>query len=268
GVVQTPDGEPVAGIKVLAYSNADKQDGFEYVSFADTKTDAAGRFRLWLITPGPAVFWLLPEKYAPSTHVLKDSNQRGDLGRFTLQAGLVLKGKVLDTQGRPAAGVFVEANKRGGIENFNLPVADHIRRTALTNDKGEFTMAPLPPGKYEVVPQERGWDPSKDESRPQKRPLPGGFIRQPVTLKAGTVAGVAPEEPEPLEVRAVPHVVIEAQYYDSKGQKTRGHAGHLFGQMDKNGSWFGQAKMDGNGKMTLLAPHGLGQARLSLMTNE
>jgi hypothetical protein len=88
-----------------------------------------------------------------------------------------------------------------------------------------------------------------------------------VTLKAGA-AGTAGEEPEPLEVRAVPHVVIEAQYYDSKGQKTRGHAGHLFGQMDKNGFWFGQAKMDANGKMTLLAPHGLAQARLSLMTNE
>src|SRR5262249_44141300 len=44
--------------------------------------------------------------------------------------------------------------------------------------------------------------------------------------------------------------------------------GHLFGRMDKNDSWFGQAKMDGNGKMTLLAPHGLTQARLSLMTNE
>src|SRR5262249_28397350 len=37
--------------------------------------------------------------------------------------------------------------------------------------------------------------------------------------------------------------------------------------MDKN-VWFGQCKIDGNGKMTILAPHGLTQARLSLMTNE
>jgi beta-lactamase regulating signal transducer with metallopeptidase domain len=261
GVVQTADGEPVSGVKVLAYSNADKQDGFEYGSFADTRTDAAGRFRLWLITPGPAVFWVLPEKYAPSTHVLKDSNKRGDLGRFALQPGLVMKGKVLDTQGKPAANVYVEARKRGGIENFNLPVADHINRTALTNDKGEFTMAPLPPGQYEVVPQERGWDPGKDERRPKKRPLPGVFVRKQVTLKAG-------EESEALEVRAVPHVVIEAQYYDGKGKTTRGHAGHMFGQVDKNNYWFGQCKVDADGKMTLLAPHGLTNARLSLMTNE
>jgi hypothetical protein len=261
GLVETPDGKPAAGIKVLAYSNADKQDGFEYGSFANGKTDAKGRFRVWLITPGPAVFWLLPEKYAPSTHVIQDSNKRGDMGRFTLQQGLTIKGKVLDTQGKPQAGVYVHADKRGGIENFNLPVADHIRRTALTNDKGEFTMSPLPPGRYEVMPQEYGYDPSKDDSRPQKRPLPGVFVRKPLTLKEG-------EQPEPLEVRAVPHVVIEAQYYDGKGKPTQGHAGHLFGQMDKNNYWFGEGKMDGNGKMTILAPHGLTQARLTLMTNE
>ena len=37
--------------------------------------------------------------------------------------------------------------------------------------------------------------------------------------------------------------------------------------MDNN-SWFGQCKIDGNGKMTILVPHGLTQARLSLSTNE
>lgn len=261
GIIETPDGKPAPGIKVLAYSNSDKRDGFEYGSFADCKTNAAGLFRLWLITPGPAVFWILPQDYAPSTHVLQDSNKRGDLGRFTLQPGLIIKGKVLDTQGQPVAGVFVQAEKRGGIENFNLPVADHIRRTALTNDKGEFTMAPLPPGRFDVIPQEHGWDPSKDQSQPEKRRLPGVFVRKSLTLIAG-------DQPEQMEIRAVPHVVIEAQYYDSKGKPTRGHAGHMFGQMDKNNFWFAEAKMDNNGKMTLLAPHGLAQARLSLMTNE
>ncbi len=111
GVVLTPDGKPAAGVKLLAYSNAEKQDGFEYGSFADARTDSAGRFRLWLITPGPAVFWLLPEKYAPSTHVIKDYSQRGDLGRFTLQEGLIIKGKVLDVKGKAVAGVFVQAEK-------------------------------------------------------------------------------------------------------------------------------------------------------------
>jgi protocatechuate 3,4-dioxygenase beta subunit len=262
GTVETPEGKPAAGIKVLAYSNTSKRtEEFEYGSFADTRTDAAGRFRLWLITPGPAVFWILPEQYAPSTHVIKDPTRRGDQGRFLLNPGLVLKGKVVNVAGKPLPGLFVEIRKRGGIEDFNLPVADHISRTASTNDQGEFTAAPLPAGEYEVMPQEHGYDPAKDNNRSETRPVPGVFLRQRVALKGD-------QAPDALEVRAVPHVVIEAQYYDSKGKKTRGHAGHMFGRIGKNDYWFGEGKMDMDGKMTLLVPHGLNEARLSLMTNE
>jgi beta-lactamase regulating signal transducer with metallopeptidase domain/protocatechuate 3,4-dioxygenase beta subunit len=263
GLIETPDGKPAPGVKVLAYSNTSKKtEEFEYGSFADTRTGKDGRFHLWLITPGPAVYWILPENYAPSTHVIKDPTKRGDMGRFVLSPGIVLKGRVVDAQGKPLPGLFVEADKRGGIEDFGLPVADHIRRTALTDDKGEFTFAPLPPASYDVMPQEHGYDPSKDNKRLQKdRPLPAVFLRQHVTLKEG-------EQPEAIEVRAAPHVVIEAQYYDSKGKKTRGHAGHMFGRMNKSDFWFAQGKMDENGKMTLLAPHGLTDAKLSLSTNE
>jgi beta-lactamase regulating signal transducer with metallopeptidase domain len=263
GLVETPDGKPAPGIKVMAYSNTSKTKAgeFEYGSFAEAKTDKDGHFRIWIITPGPAVFWILPDKFAPSTHVIKDPTKRGDMGRFVMNPGLILRGRVLDTEGKPVPGIFVEADKRGGIEDFNLPVADHIRRTAVTNDKGDFEFAPLPPASYDVTPQEHGWDPSKDEKRPQKRPVPGVFIRQHVTLKDGM-------DPGPIEVRAVPHVVIEAQYFDSKGAKTRGHAGHMFGRINKSDFWFGQAKMDDNGKMTMLVPHGLNEAKLQLMTNE
>ena len=75
------------------------------------------------------------------------------------------------------------------------------------------------------------------------------------------------EKPEPVEVRAVPHVVIEAQYYDSKGKTRRGHDPFIFGQIDGK-PWFSQANADANGKVTALAPHGLERARLQLMTNE
>jgi beta-lactamase regulating signal transducer with metallopeptidase domain/protocatechuate 3,4-dioxygenase beta subunit len=263
GIVETPEGKPASDVKVLAYSNTskNKEGEFEYGSFADVKTDKDGKFSLWIITPGPAVFWILPEKYAPSTHVIKDPTKRGDMGRFVMDPGIILKGRVVDSQGKPLASVNVEADKRGGIEDFNLPVADHIRRSTTTNDKGEFTFAPLPAAGYEVYPQEQVWDPSKDEKEPKKTPLAAVFVRQHVELKAGPA-------PEPIEVRAVPHVVIEAQYYDSKGKKTRGHAGHMFGRPDKSTFWFGQAKMDEDGKMTMLVPHGINEAKLSLMTNE
>ena len=212
------------------------------------------------MTPGDCVFWILPKKYAPSTHVVKE-NKRGDLGKFAVQEGIVLRGKALDAQGKPLAGIFVHADKEGRDEVLNrLIVADHINRTALTNDKGEFEFAPLPAASYRVVPQEQGYDPSDDGRRSVRRTLPAVFIPQKVTLKEG-------DKPEPIEVRAVPHVVVEAQYYDSKGNPRRGHSPHLFGQIDGQ-SWFAEAKADENGKITIMAPHGLENAQLSVITNE
>jgi beta-lactamase regulating signal transducer with metallopeptidase domain len=262
GTVETPDGKPAEGVKVLSYSVTSKrnQGEFEYGSFADTKTDSQGRFALTVVTPGDCVFWILPKKYAPSTHVLKE-NKRGDLGKFAVQDGIVLRGKAVDAQGKPLPGIFVHADKEGRDEVLaQLIVADHINRTALTNDKGEFEFAPLPAGTYRVVPQEHGYDPSDDARRSARRPLPAVFVNQKVTLKEG-------QKPEPIEVRAVPHVIVEAQYYDSKGNPRRGHSPHIFGQIDGQ-SWFTEARADENGKVTVMAPHGLENTQLSVITNE
>jgi beta-lactamase regulating signal transducer with metallopeptidase domain len=262
GTIETPDGKPAAGVKVLSYSvtSKRKEGEFEYGSFADTKTDDKGRFALTVVTPGDCVFWVLPKKYAPSTHIVKD-NHRGDVGKIALQNGIVLRGKALDAQGKPLPGLFVHADREGRDEALaGLFVADSVSRTALTNDKGEFEMAPLPAGTYRVVPQEQGYDPSDDGRQYKRRPLPAVFVGQRVALKEG-------DKPEPIEVRAVPHVVVEAQYYDSKGNPRRGHSPHIFGQIDGQ-SWFTEAKADENGKITVMAPHGLENAQLSLTTNE
>lgn len=262
GVIELPDGKPAVGIKVQSYSVTSKrqQFSFEYGSFANTKTDANGRFALTVVTPGDAVFWILPKKYSPSTHPVK-AGKRGDLGRFALQEGIVLRGKAVDAQGKPMAGVYVHAENDGRNPALDqLRVADSIGRTALTNAQGEFEMAPLPPGKYRVQPKEQGYDATDEGRQRKRRPLSAVFLPQKVTLSDK-------EKPEKIEVRAVPHVVIEAQYYDSKGKPCRGHEPHMFGQID-GGFWFEMAKVDANGKVTLLAPHGLQNARLNMMTNE
>jgi beta-lactamase regulating signal transducer with metallopeptidase domain/protocatechuate 3,4-dioxygenase beta subunit len=261
GLILTPEGKPARGVKVLAYSNTDQRGGgFEYGSFADTRTDARGNFRLVLITPGPAVFWILPNDYSPSTHGLKD-NKRGDVGTFTLAQGLRMQGTVLDAKGTPLAGVHVNAEARDRSEELpNLPVADHINRSATTNAKGEFVMGPLPPGKYRVKPDEYPRDASLDRKRHTTRPVRAVFIPRTVTLTAGV-------EPKPLEVRAAPHVTIEAQYLDGKGKPTRGHDIHIFGRID-NDFWFGRGKGDTNGKIVVDIPHGLERTELSLSTNE
>src|SRR5262249_45060513 len=108
GTVQTPDGKPAAGVKVLAYSVTSKRSAgeFEFGSFTDTKTDPQGRFSLTLVSPGSGVFWLLPRLYAPALVAPKDTS-RGDLGKFVLQQGIVLRGRALDTQGKPLPGIYI-----------------------------------------------------------------------------------------------------------------------------------------------------------------
>jgi beta-lactamase regulating signal transducer with metallopeptidase domain len=260
GVIKTPDGKPLGGVKVMAYSVTNKRSEgqFEYGSFADTRTDAEGKFRIPLTTPGWAVVWVLPEKYVPTTHVVKD--KRGDLGTFTLQDGPRIKGVLLDAKGKPLSGVIVNAESRERNDEITEPVADNINRSAVTNEKGEFTMNPLPPGNYLVKPGDYARDGSLDRKDRKPGEVPGVFIGTKVTLKAGA-------EPDVLEVKAVPHVTIEAQYLDSKGKTTRGHAPHVFGQID-GVPWFGEAKADANGKVVVQVPHGLEGVQLTMMTNE
>lgn len=265
GTVQTPDGNPAAGVYVLGYSRTDKlaRGQFEYGSFARTSTDAAGRFRMPITTPGQGVFWLLPKTHAPEMHPLPDG-KRGELGTFTLRPGVTLKGQLFDAQGKPLAGQFVEVTReRDGSPEFEilnqLIVADAIHRTAETDDEGRFSFDPLPAGTFRIMPTDRGR--LDDESRSwTRKPLPGVFAPLKLVLKDD-------QTPEPLEIRAVPHVVIEGQWMDSQGKPKGGWSSLIFGRIDGQ-SWHAQASPDTNGKFTAMVPHGLERTQLDIMTNE
>src|SRR5262249_11830614 len=127
-----------------------------------------------------------------------------------------------------------------------------------TDAKGEFRMAPLPPGTYTVQPDEHVRDGSKNDRK--QYPVPAVFAPQKVALKEGA-------EPEPVEGRAVPHVTIAAQTVDSKGQPASGHEFFIFGRMDGQ-FWNGRAQREGLGKFVVNIPHGLESVQLDLMTNE
>ncbi len=266
GRVETPEGEPAAGVELLAYSRTDKlpKGQFEYGSFARTKTDAEGRFRLPITTPGQGVYWVLPKAYAPELHVLADG-KRGDLGTIILKKGVTVTGRAFDVQGKPLAGLVIEADReRGSGPEFEalgqLIVADAIRRTAETDALGRFTFDPLPPGSYRVMPADfnGGGDRSAGWTR---RELPGVFAPKKLTIKEGETTS------DPLEVRASPVVVIEGQWLDSKGQPKSGWGSSVFGRIDGS-FWHAQTRPDPQGKFSLKAPHGLENVELDIMTNE
>jgi protocatechuate 3,4-dioxygenase beta subunit len=265
GRVETPEGEPAAGVEVLAYSRTDKlpKGEFEYGSFARAKTDAEGKFRLPITTPGRAVYWVLPKAYAPELHLLADG-KRGDIGTITLKKGVTVTGRAFDVQGKPLAGVFVEADRERGSGPESealgqLTVADAIRRTAETDAEGRFTFDPLPPGSYRVMPTDvnHGGDRSAGWTR---RELSGVFAPKKLTIKED-------EAPDPLEVRASPFVVIEGQWLDSKGQPKSGWGSSVFGRFDGS-FWHAMTRPDAQGRFLLMVPHGLEEVEFDISTNE
>ena len=224
-------------------------------------TDGDGHFRLNLLPSGPAVFWILPTDYALSTHVLKN-DKRGDLGTITLAKGNVIQGTVFDVQGKPVAGVYVQADRVQPNEFREaglIGIADSITRSVVTDSAGRFTLHALPAGNYRVAVVEEGRDPATVRGVLVRRPVPAVFAPREITLDEGN-------SPEPLVMRAIPHVVIEAQYFDSHGKPCNGSEWFIHGRID-GGFWVSQGRHDESGKLVIRAPRGLELARLDLSLN-
>lgn len=283
GVVVAPDGRPAAGVAVRfsSYFAPEAKPGHLVVaSVDDARTDELGRFRFVMITPGEGELSFYPERYAVSTHRLRGA-RRGDLGRFELREGIALKGRVLADDGAALAGIVVTmqgvVEPPAGVEGSTLPGATRLAdltRSAVTDARGEFAMAPLPPGSYSVGPVESNDDPLLGETF---RRLPAPFAARRVTLQGG-------KRPEPLEIRALPHVVVEAHLRDGRGRPIIGRNFQLVGTLDSEGRrdlrltpgglpadtgeddfWHGWSWPDATGKVVWHAPRGLEGAQVPLM---
>jgi hypothetical protein len=258
GIVVAPDGKPLAGVKVIGATMSRPRD-FTSEVLTETTTDQQGFLRLNLPKDGDGIFWLLPKEYAASAHVV--GLKRGDLGRIILEKGILLRGRVVDEQGRPVNGVWVEA--KGGqnppMTEFGMPLGLELWRVSRSDGKGEFAMPPLSAGQYDVQPSEYSLDP--EERDHTRRPLPGVFVPLKATLKDG-------ESDVSVEIHAVPAVVVEGQYYDSAGKPRSGHEPHLWGRLGKNDFFNAQGFVDATGRFTIQVPKGIQDAKLTFITNE
>ncbi|MGA2245164.1 MAG: hypothetical protein ABSH48_09210 [Verrucomicrobiota bacterium] len=258
GSLVRPDGSPAGGVKILTYSKASKNDMAEYGSFADTRTDGAGFFQVNVVKGGEAVLWLLPQDFAPSTHLLH--KQRGDLGQFGLEEGIRLAGRVLSSDGSPVGPVWVNAELSGGPAKkpIGMPVIDALSRSALTDNQGQFALGPLPAGDYNLLISEYPRD-SLTENH-ARHPVPDVFLHQPLHLDSGQASAT-------VEIRAVPHVLVAMQQLDSQGNPHKTHEVHVSGQIGGT-AWWGEGRPDDNGKILLEVPRTLVDARFDLSVNE
>ena len=218
GVLQSTDGKPVAGAKIVAHSqiplNERKLTGtpdgnrpdFSGSSREEHVSDAQGRFRVTMITPGEGMLMIFPTDQTNAPLVKTIYDQRGDLGIIKLPRGQVIEGVVLDVAGKPLAGVPI-----GAQGNFTAPrysdyrVDQQLRRAAESDAQGHFAIGALLPGEYRVEPNEQPVDAAKNPHElPAHRPLPGIFLPQKVTISDGP--------PRTIEFRAVASVVVSGQF--------------------------------------------------------
>jgi beta-lactamase regulating signal transducer with metallopeptidase domain/5-hydroxyisourate hydrolase-like protein (transthyretin family) len=250
GTVVTPEGKPLAGVMVSARSAQNPRD-FEF-STCDTLTAADGTFRVPATKGGVANLSIVPADYAPVQINLGEL--RGDVDKIALKPGVRLSGRLLDLDGKGVAGVPVSI-WRQEPDGAVFPAASPLHRAALTNADGRFTLAPMPTGRSIVAVDDRLNDPLVEDSR--RYAIPAVFLSRDIVLAADT---------QPVEIKAVPDVLFEGQYYDSKGKKIDGGGVALHGELGGQ-SWFGRVPSIG-GRLSMRIPKGLDKTRVMLSANE
>jgi len=262
GRIVDPAGNPLAGVELLAYSVGppSSPDKFEYGSFMQGQSDDQGRFRMNLVKGGNAVFWIAPDRFAPRQMVL--GSKKGDLGDVPVAAGVTSSGQVVDAEGKPLAGLWVNIEDETAQREIGMPVSTSLRRSGKTDENGRFELDPVKPGRYrlkvETRPDDLRWQAKLKGRREKRVDMPAVFMTQVVKLD---------EAPQPLLVQASPHVVFSGQYFDSKGKPCRGHEVTVYGRMNGE-SYFTRIEADETGRFAGKLPHGLEQTRMDLITNE
>jgi uncharacterized GH25 family protein len=267
GAVVTPDGKPAANVPIHGYTFPGEKPYLEDArkatltitgSFEDSKTDEHGRFHLMAATPGHGGFWLQPTQYAPVGFVA--APERGDVGTIRLKDGLRIKGQVLDSGGKPVAGIQVSGYRRDQespeVDAFNrisMAVGGYFR-TATTDAAGRFELAPVEPGMYEFRVQDNH----------NTQPLPkysGVFVTKTLSITKNKTD---------LKVQAVPTVEIRVRNVDATGRPKRGFEFHVFGRLkDDDSEWFGGlSDRPTSGLCTAKVPKGLRNVQIQFSDNE
>src|SRR5205814_1055600 len=115
GVVSDEEGKPIAGASVLA--GADRFGSNQQPK----KTDAEGKFVFPNARPGPTVLTVTAKKYAPEQTSITVSKTNAPV-EFKLKKGNVIRGKVVDTSGKPIGGAWIAADTWRGNRSLDWRV--------------------------------------------------------------------------------------------------------------------------------------------------
>lgn len=123
-----------------------------------------------------------------------------ELGTLQLERGVVLRGRVLDAEGQPLAGVHLFTSNRHG---------PYGGRKTVSQADGTFEFAPMSPGTFTLRPDATLRD---SEGVTNSRDVQAVFVNQDVTL-------TAEDDVVEMTVQAVPHVELEFEWVDRRTEK-------------------------------------------------
>ena len=161
GRVQDESGAPVEGVKVRAGEGPfEFQIAFEQATgeeererYGRATTDSDGRFTLELRRPGDVTLRLRAARHAPLDVPRSiPAGELYDAGTFTLIAGPIVTGRVVESRGAGVGGARISRTLGGDPNDGILWVVDGSSGEALgeTRADGSFELDILPAGELEL----------------------------------------------------------------------------------------------------------------------
>jgi protocatechuate 3,4-dioxygenase beta subunit len=190
-VVDEATAAPVAGAVVSAERTMKMQSGGGGMAFAfvtmegsgDAETDGEGRFRLPGLTAGEYALRVKSPSYRPLEQPVKVPESEAPRPvTLLLKPGLAVHGTVLDTTGRPAPGIVVEASPAARSGSGITFPGEAL--TARSGDDGTFAIVGLEPGAWVLA--------ASGEGGTSAREVVEAGTEEPVELRlegAGAITG-------------------------------------------------------------------------------
>ena len=262
GKVVSAAGEPVVtGGKIRTEAAGSKENALERIARGQLQPDGGtdvgpnGTFSVQA-PPGDDVEVIADLLgYAPSrakvAH-LEPGERREDV-EITVRVGSLLRGHVVDENGRGIAGANVrlsstEEDDSKYLEKLMPQMFGNARNTASTNDQGAYSLANLAPGTYKLAAEHKSFAPSEpvtveigDDNEVEANAI---------QLDAGnTISGIVVEKDKPVQrmmVQLMGDGVMKQSMSDEKGAFSFDGVGpgdYIVMAMDVTGMQTGKMKM-------------------------
>jgi hypothetical protein len=206
-VVTLAGGEPVRKARVRLQSQEDR------MRLVSALTDSGGHFELKALDPGGYRLHVSRVGYVMQIYGQRKPQDPGAIlslrpGQdvkdliFKMTPAAVIAGRILDEDGEPLPSVNVNAMREAYSEGKRSLL---ISATAQTNDRGEYRLFGLPPGRYFITARYANWDRGSEENDQQSQDAGQGYAKMfypgtPDRTKATALAVKAGEEIPSVEI--------------------------------------------------------------------